>query len=277
MFTLNCRGQLRIIERPMVMGIINATPDSFYEGSRFVGIENILAQAESMINDGADIVDIGGQSTRPGGEPISIQEELERIVDGVKAIHKKFPNTIISVDTYYAEVARACVDAGASMINDISSGTFDKEMLSTINALKVPYVMMHMKGTPQTMQQHANYNNLIAEVLDYLIQKKEECRIAGIHDVIIDPGFGFAKTIHHNFELLKNLSVFKIPDLPLLVGVSRKSFVYKTLGISTEDALNGTTAVNTMALMNGANILRVHDVKEAREVVELYERMSASK
>ena len=269
MFTLNCQGRLLVIDKPLVMGIINATPDSFYEGSRFSGTDKILLQAEKMIEAGADIIDIGGQSTRPGSEQMSDEEELKRVVDGIKVIHQNFPETIISIDTYYATVAGESVEAGAGIINDVSAGRLDKQMLSTVAALKVPYIAMHMKGTPQTMQTHASYDNISLEVLDFFIQKKDECHKAGINDIIIDPGFGFAKTIDNNFELLKNLSIFKILDAPLLVGLSRKSAVYKTLNISIEEALNGTTVLHTIALMNGANILRVHDVKEAKEATRL--------
>ena len=275
MFTLNCKGRLLIIDQAIVMGVINATPDSFYEGSRFSGVDKILVQAEKMIGEGADILDIGGQSTRPGSGHVSMDTELHRIIEGIEAIHEKFPEIIISVDTYYSMVAKKSIHAGASIVNDISSGTMDKEMLPIVGALQVPYISMHMKGTPQTMQQQANYENVTGEVLDFFIRKKDECKIAGIADVIIDPGFGFAKTIAHNFQLLKNLSVYKMLDAPLLVGLSRKSSVYKTLGISAEEALNGTTVVNTIALMNGANILRVHDVKEAKEAIKLYEAVSA--
>jgi dihydropteroate synthase len=256
------------------MGIINATPDSFYGGSRFSGTDKILAQAEKMISEGADILDVGGQSTRPGSEQVSEDTELSRIIESIEAIHQKFPEIIISVDTYYSTVAKKCIHAGASIVNDVSGGRMDKEMLSTIAALQVPFVVMHMKGTPQTMQQQANYENVTGEVLDFFIQKKDECKTAGIADVIIDPGFGFAKTIAHNFQVLKDLSVFKMLDAPLLVGLSRKSSVYKTLGTSPEEALNGTTVLNTVALMNGANILRVHDVKEAKEAIKLFVAVS---
>ena len=274
MFTLNCNGRLLIVDKPLVMGIINATPDSFYEGSRFSGTDKILTQAEKMIDEGADILDIGGQSTRPGSEQVSEDKEMNRVIESIEAIHQKFPEIIISVDTYYSAVAKECIHAGANIVNDISSGTMDEKMLTTIAALQVPYIAMHMKGTPQTMQQLANYDNVTREVLDFFIRKKNECKMAGIVDVIIDPGFGFAKTITHNFQLLKDLSVFKILDTPLLAGLSRKSSVYKTLGTSPEEALNGTTVLNTIALMNGANILRVHDVKEAKEAVTLWEAVN---
>jgi dihydropteroate synthase len=269
MFTLNCKGKLLVVDKPLVMGIINATPDSFYEKSRFFGADQILSQAEQMIADGADIIDIGGQSTRPGSNAVSEDEELERVVDGIQAVHRNFPDTAISIDTYYAKVAREAVCAGAVIINDVSAGNLDKQMIETASVLQAPYIAMHMKGVPATMQQHPNYNNVTREVFDFFIHKKDECRNAGIHDMIIDPGFGFSKTIDHNFELLKNLSVFKSLNVPILVGLSRKSSIYKTLGTTATEALNGTTVLNTIAILNGADILRVHDVKEAKEVVKL--------
>lgn len=277
MFTLNCKGKLLLLENPLVMGIINATPDSFYEGSRFVGRDQILEQAEKMIAEEVDIIDIGGQSTRPGSKSISADEELERVIEGIDAVHKNFPGVIISIDTYYSSVAEEAVRNGASIVNDISAGTMDKEMIPIVAQLCVPYVVMHMKGTPETMQREAKYDDITRDILDFFIRKKNECNKAGIHDIILDPGFGFAKTVDHNFELLKNISVFKILDAPILIGVSRKSSVYKTLGIDKQDALNGTTVLNTIALMNGANILRVHDVKEAREAVKLCSRVNAQK
>ena len=273
MFTLNCKGRLLIIDKPMVMGIINATPDSFYEGSRFNEVKGIVAQAEKMLDDGADIIDIGGQSTRPGSELISAEQELERVIPSIKAIVEKFPNSFISIDTFYAKVAKAAVNAGASIVNDISAGSMDDKMIGTIAALKIPYILTHMKGTPQTMQQNAVYENVTRDVLDFFIAKTNELKKAGIIDIIIDPGFGFAKTIDHNFELLKNLSVFSMLDRPILIGVSRKSTIYKTLGVNANDALNGTTVLNTVGLMNGASILRVHDVKEAKEAVTLFSAM----
>jgi dihydropteroate synthase len=277
MFTLNCKGRLLLLDKPLVMGIINATPDSFYEGSRFVGRDAILEHAEKMIAEEVDIIDIGGQSTRPGSKSISAEQELERVIEGIEAMHRNFPNLIISIDTYYSSVAKEAVQHGAGMVNDISAGTLDKEMLSTVAQLHVPYVVMHMKGTPETMQHAANYDNVTRDVFDFFIRKKHECKKAGIHDIILDPGFGFAKTTEHNFELLKNISVFKVLDSPVLVGISRKSSIYKVLGVDRDDALNGTTVLNTIALMNGANILRVHDVKEAREVVKLCARVGAGK
>ena len=269
MFTVNCKGKLLLIDKPLVMGIINATPDSFYEGSRFLGKDEILGRAEKMISEKVDIIDIGGQSTRPGSEPISEQEELERVIEGIHAIHKNFPDVIISIDTYYSRVAKAAVLQGASIVNDISAGMIDSDMISTVAELGVPYIAMHMKGTPETMQQQDNYENVTREILDFFILKKDQCHRAGIQDFIIDPGFGFAKTIDQNFELLRNLSVFKMLRTPVMIGVSRKSSIYKTLGVSRENALNGTTVLNTIALLNGANILRVHDVRQAKESVEL--------
>jgi dihydropteroate synthase len=273
MFTLNCKGKLLVIEKPIVMGILNATPDSFYEGSRFMGGEKILLQAEKFLNEGADILDIGGQSTRPGSKQLNEQEELLRIMEPIELLHKRFPETIISVDTYRAKIAAEAVFAGASMVNDISGGNLDASMIATVGKLNVPYICMHMQGTPQTMHKDPVYENVTREVLDYFIKKIDACQKAGIHDVIIDPGFGFGKTIRHNFELLKNLALFKMLEKPLLTGFSRKSTIYKTLGITANEALNGTTVLNTIALLNGANMLRVHDVKEAKEAVILVGEM----
>ena len=270
MFTLNCKGRLLVIDKPLVMGIINATPDSFFGGSRFNGVDEIVAEAEKMLNDGADIIDIGGQSTRPGSELISADEEIERVVPAIKAIANKFPEAFISIDTFYSKVAIAAVDAGATIVNDISAGSMDNKMIETVAELKVPYILMHMKGTPQTMQQNAVYENVTREVLDFFISKTHELKKAGIVDIIIDPGFGFAKTIDQNFELLKNLSVFKMLDKAIMLGISRKSTIYKTLGVNADEALNGTSVLNTIGLMNGASILRVHDVKEAKEAVKLF-------
>lgn len=269
MFTLNCKGKLITTEMPLVMGIINATPDSFYKGDLSKGSAGILELAKKMVADGADILDIGGLSTKPGSSAISAEEEKKRVIPVIELIHHHFPETIISVDTYQSGVAAAAVKAGASMVNDISGGNLDTEMINVVSELNVPYVCMHMKGRPETMQQCAQYEDLVKEILDYFIAKIEKCKKAGIKDVIIDPGFGFAKNIEQNFILLKNLSLFRMLDRPVLAGLSRKSTVYKTLGINPEEALNGTTVLNTLALNNGANILRVHDVKEAKEVVLL--------
>jgi dihydropteroate synthase len=270
MFTLNCKGKLVVIDKPIVMGIINITPDSFHASSRKQGRDGILAQAEKMIKDGATILDIGGQSTRPGAQLISVEAEMERVLPAIEAIHQTFSEVIMSIDTFHANVAKASVGAGCSIINDVSGGMMDAEMLPIVAALRVPYICMHMQGTPASMQAKPHYENVVKEILDFLIDRVEACRLAGIHDVIIDPGIGFGKTMAHNYELIKQLSVFKMLDKLILLGVSRKGFIRKSLGIETVDALNGTTVLNTIGLMNGANILRVHDVKEAVEAVKLY-------
>ncbi|MBS1665013.1 MAG: dihydropteroate synthase [Bacteroidetes bacterium] len=272
MFTLNIKGKLLTPTRPLVMGIINRAPDSFYSGSRFPENEALLQQAQKMIEEGADLLDIGGQSTRPGAEEVGEEEELRRVVDAIDLIHRRWPELPLSVDTWYARVAREAVAAGASLVNDISGGALDANMLSTVGELKVPYICMHMKGTPATMNQHAVYDNVTRDVLDFFISRIELCRRAGIHDVILDPGLGFAKTRTHNFELLRHLEVFlRMTGKPVLVGISRKSTIYKTLGVTPEEALNGTTVLHTIALLNGANILRVHDPREAREAITLIE------
>jgi dihydropteroate synthase len=265
MFTLNCKGKLFAFDTPVIMGIINVTPDSFYK----VDSDKLLL-AKKMIADGASILDIGGQSTRPGSIRISTGEELKRVIPVIESIHKNFPETIISIDTYNSKVARDAVTAGASIVNDISSGDMDEFMLSTIATLKVPYVCMHMQGRPESMQQEPHYENVANEILDFFIAKIEQCKNAGIVDIIIDPGFGFGKSIEHNFSLLKKMPVFSILNKPILAGISRKSTVYKTLQTIAENALNGTTVLNTIALLNGASILRVHDVKEAKEAVVLF-------
>ncbi len=269
MYTLNCKGRLLVIDKPLVMGIINTTPDSFYEGSRFMGESGVLKQASAMLKAGADILDIGGQSTRPNSTTVSVEEELQRVVGAIESLHYNFPEAVISIDTYYARVAAEAVAAGASIVNDVSAGLVDADIIPTTGKLRVPYICTHIKGTPATMQQHATYENVTREVLDFFIQKTAECHQAGITDVIIDPGFGFAKTPAHNFTLLKNLALLKMPDKPIMVGISRKSSVWKTLGITPQEALNGTTVLNTIGLLNGAHILRVHDVKEAKEAIKL--------
>ena len=260
-----------MIDKPLLMGILNITPDSFYEGHLDKNIESIAQLASNMLADGADILDIGGQSTRPGSKRITAVEEIKRVLPVIEAIKKNHPDAIISIDTYYSNVAFESVKAGASIVNDISAGNMDSKMLDTVAALQVPFIAMHCKGRPETMQENPQYDDVVKEVLDFFIQKIDDCKKAGITDIVIDPGFGFGKTITHNFELLRRLSVFKIIDHPLLLGISRKSTVYKTLGINAEEALNGTTVLNTIGLMNGANILRVHDVKEAKEAIRLVE------
>lgn len=271
MFTLNCKGKLLLIEKPLVMGIINATPDSFYEGHIGKGMDGIGAMASCMIDAGAGMLDIGGQSTRPGSIRIAENEELERVLPVIRMIRELNSEIVLSVDTYYSDVAGKAVEAGADIVNDISAGAMDSNMISTVASLQVPYICMHMKGTPETMQQQASYDDVVKEVLDYFIEKTAICKEAGIHDIIIDPGFGFGKTARQNLQLLQSLSVFGMFEKPVLAGLSRKSTICKTLGITASEALNGTTVLNSIALLNGASLLRVHDVKEAREAVDLVE------
>ena len=276
MFTLNCKGRLLIIHEPIVMGILNITPDSFYAGSRFPENNRIIDTVGPMIEDGATIIDIGGQSTRPGAEKIAADEEAERVVPVIETIRKTFPNLFISVDTYYAAVARHSVIAGADIVNDISAGLLDPGMPEAVAQLNVPIIAMHMKGTPQTMQGLAHYEHLIPEILEYFIERISHLEAAGIKDIILDPGFGFAKTIEQNFLLLAGLENLKILQKPVLAGLSRKSMIYKTLKTTPEASLNGTTALNTIALTKGANILRVHDVKEAAECIKLTSQLQSS-
>lgn len=269
MFSLNCKGKLIMIEKPLVMGILNLTNDSFYAGSRLTDIDVIKNKAAEMIDEGADILDLGPQSTRPGSTRISAEDELDKLLPAIEIIQQNFPDTILSIDTYHSKVAEECVNAGASIINDISGGEMDKNMIASVGKLKVPYVCMHMKGVPETMQYQTHYEDEVKEILDFFIGKIDECKRAGIDDVIIDPGFGFGKNISQNLHLLKHLHVFKMLEKPILSGLSRKSTIYKTLKTTAEESLNGTTVLNTIALLNGASILRVHDVKEAREAITL--------
>ena len=258
------------IDNPIIMGVLNATPDSFYKGDLQFGIDGMLMLAEQMISEGASILDVGGQSTRPGSERITAKDELSRIIPIITELHKRFPEIPLSVDTFNHEVAEEAFHAGAGIINDISAGDLDTKMLKSIARLGAPYIAMHMKGTPENMQQQAQYKDVVLEVFDHLKERIFKCNNAGIKDVIIDPGFGFAKTISQNFTLLKSLQNFTLLDKPLLVGLSRKATIYKTLGITPEEALNGTTALHMVALGNGANILRVHDVAPAREAIKLF-------
>ncbi len=269
MCSLNCKGRLVLIDRPLVMGILNINDDSFYAASRVHNEDELLKKVNQMLSEGADILDIGGQSTRPGSNRIPVDEELSRVLPAIKLIAKEFPDALLSIDTYQAEVAGKSVEAGASIVNDISAGEMDSDMISTVANLKVPYICMHTKGVPDTMQEQTEYEDVTKEVLDYFIKKIKQCRLAGINDIIVDPGFGFGKNIVQNFTLLKNFSLFKILEAPLMAGLSRKSSIYKTLHVPVEDSLNGSTVLHTIALQNGANILRVHDVKEAREAVTL--------
>ncbi|MEO6136933.1 MAG: dihydropteroate synthase [Ginsengibacter sp.] len=269
MFSLNCKGKFVSLEKPLVMGILNITDNSFYESSRLLNEKDIIDKATQMVEEGSDILDIGAQSTRPGSERISAEKELEKLLPVIKKLLELFPDILLSIDTYHADVAAKSVMAGAHIINDISGGEMDRNMIATVGKLHVPYICMHIKGVPETMQNNTGYENVCLEILDFFIKKVAQCKEAGIHDVIIDPGFGFGKNIEQNFLLLKNLNVFKMLEKPIMAGLSRKSTIYKTLGVTAEEALNGTTVLNTIALQNGANILRVHDVKEARETVEL--------
>ncbi|WP_317195121.1 dihydropteroate synthase [Algoriphagus oliviformis] len=256
------------------MGILNLTPDSFFAGSRMSGDrELLLASAKKMILDGADMLDLGGYSTRPGAAEVSAQEELDRVVPAVEAIRREFPEIPISVDTFRSQVARAAVTAGADLINDISAGELDEDMLPLIASMKVPYIAMHIRGNPKNMHEHTNYSDILSEILYYFSEKVDLFRKLGIIDVILDPGFGFAKTVEQNFLLLKNLKSFGVLGLPLLVGISRKSMIHKSLDIPASEALNGTTALNMFALTQGANLLRVHDVKEAKQTIKLFEQL----
>jgi dihydropteroate synthase len=276
MYTLNCKGKLLVIEKPLVMGIINITDNSFYQGFLLQDAAQIVALAGNMLQAGASILDIGGQSTKPGSTRLSADEEIKRVVPIIVAIISKHPTAIISIDTYYSQVAMAAVAAGASIVNDVSAGDMDAAMLQTVANIQVPFICMHMQGIPATMQQQPTYDDVTQTILDYFIAKIAACTIAGIHDVIIDPGFGFGKTMAHNFTLLKQLNVLKILQKPILVGISRKSMVYNTLGTTAQQALNGTTVLHTVALLQGANIIRVHDVQEAVEVVQLLQAYNSA-
>jgi dihydropteroate synthase len=269
--TLNAGGRLIGLSTPKVMGIINLTPDSFYAGSRMQGINAAVQQAEKMLKEGATFLDLGAYSSRPGADDISEQEETDRLLPVVEAMVKRFPEAVLSIDTFRSTVAEAAINAGAHMINDISGGQLDADMFATVARLKVPYILMHMKGTPQTMVHQADYTDVFAEVYDYFTEKCYRLKQLGARDVIIDPGFGFAKKAEHGYALMSRLQEFNKLQLPLLVGISRKKMIYGQLGISADDALNGTTVLNTIALTKGANILRVHDVEEAVEAVKIWE------
>ncbi|MCB0457154.1 MAG: dihydropteroate synthase [Flavobacteriaceae bacterium] len=269
--TLNCKGTLIDLTTPKVMGILNITPDSFYDGGTLATEKQLLTQAEKMLKEGATFLDIGGYSSRPNAEDISEAEELSRVIPAIESILKQFPEAIISIDTFRSEVAKQSVEAGAAMVNDIAAGNLDSQMMTTVAKLKVPYIMMHMRGTPQTMTTLTDYENIAKEVIFYFSEKLAQARALGMNDMILDPGFGFAKTRLQSFELLGNLELFKSLNVPLLVGLSRKSMIYKTLQTTPEEALNGTTALHAIVLLKGASILRVHDVKEAIECVTLLE------
>ena len=273
---INIRGELFDLTTPKVMGILNLTPDSFYDGGKFKDINIVDNHISKMIKDGMDILDIGGYSSRPGAKEISLKEETNRVLPIVKHIRKKFPDLIISIDTFRSEIANACLNEGADIINDISAGILDKKMLQTISNFNCVYIMMHMLGKPQNMQNYPSYENVVIEIIQFLSERIKIARDNGIVDLISDPGFGFGKTLENNFEILNNLEKFKILDIPTLVGFSRKSMIYKTLKTNSENALNGTSALNTIALTKGVKILRVHDVKEAKECIILYEKTISS-
>lgn len=271
---INVNGSLLDLSVPCVMGILNITPDSFYAGSRMQTEAEIAARAQQILDEGAGIIDIGAYSSRPNAENVSPREEMERLRMGLEILRKTHPGAVISVDTFRADVARMCVEEyGVAIINDIAAGEMDTDMFRTVGELNVPYIMMHMQGTPQNMQQHPHYDNLLKEVFLYFAQKVQQLRDLGMKDIILDPGFGFGKTVEHNYELLAHLEEFRIFELPLLVGVSRKSMIYRLLGNTPQDALNGTTVLDTICLLKGANILRVHDVREAVETVKIVEAM----
>ena len=272
--TINCKGQLIDLSIPKVMGILNVTPNSFFDGGKYKNEEEIISQVDKMLSEGATFIDIGAYSSKPSAEFVSEEEEIERIVPVIELILKHFPDALLSIDTFRAEVAKAGLESGAAIINDISAGELDNKMFDVIAKYNVPYIMMHMRGNPQTMQTLTQYDDIVKEMLFYFSEKVKKARSFGINDLILDPGFGFAKTTDQNYEVLQKMELFNLLELPVLAGVSRKSMIYKTLGNSAQEALNGTTVLNTIALTKGAKILRVHDVKEAVECVTLFEKMS---
>ena len=272
--TINCNGKLIDLSTPKVMGILNCTPDSFYDGGKYKSESQFLSQVEKMLSDGATFVDIGAYSSKPNAEFVSEEEELNRLLPVIELVLKSFPNTVISVDTFRSKIANKAIENGAAIVNDISAGNLDEKMLETVAKLQVPYIMMHMKGTPQTMQTLAQYDNICKEMLFYFSERVGKARSLGINDIIIDPGFGFAKSLEQNYEVMQKLELFQMLELPLLVGISRKSMIYKTLETTAENSLNGTTFLNAISLQKGANILRVHDVKEAVESVKLFNKLN---
>jgi len=271
--TINCKGKLIDLSSPKVMGILNITPDSFYDGGKFKDEVSILNQVDKMLTEGATFIDVGAYSSRPGAKHISEQEELKRIVPVINLLIKKYPEIIISVDTFRSKIAKETIHAGAAIVNDISGGNMDTKMFQTVADLQVPYILMHMLGTPQNMQQNPVYNDVIKDIISFFASKIYTLHELKLNDVIIDVGFGFGKTVNQNYQILKDLELFKILDAPILTGISRKSMLYKTLGVSAKEALNATTSANTIALLNGANILRVHDVKEAVEAVKIVNQL----
>ncbi|WP_031428206.1 dihydropteroate synthase [Flavimarina sp. Hel_I_48] len=274
MKSITCKGRLIPLQKPVVMGILNLTPDSFYDGGKYADNESIIDQTARMLSEGATFIDLGAYSSRPGADHVCEEEELERLLPIITLLLERFPDILLSIDTFRARVARQSIEAGAALINDISAGMLDDNMLKTVAELQVPYIMMHMRGTPQTMKSLTEYDNLVKDVLFYFSERVAEAQKQGINDLIIDPGFGFAKTINQNFELLSRMELFQALDFPLLAGLSRKSTIYKTLELEPSQALNGTTVLNTIALQKGATIVRVHDVKPAIEAVKLLENLA---
>lgn len=270
---INCNGKLIDLSTPKVMGILNVTPNSFYDGGKHKEINSIIHQVDKMLSEGADFIDIGAYSSKESAEFVSEEEEIKRLVPILKSLVETFPNIVLSVDTFRANVAKAAVENGVAMVNDISAGLLDEKMLETVAQLKVPYIMMHMRGNPQTMQSLTDYNDIVKEMIFYFSERIQKARSFGISDIVIDPGFGFAKTLEQNYQVLHKMELFKILELPILVGVSRKSMIYKVLENSPQEALNGTSVLNTIALQKGAKILRVHDVKEAVECIKLVSKL----
>jgi dihydropteroate synthase len=272
--TINCKGQLIDLTTPKVMGILNVTPNSFYDGGMYKNNSEMLTKVAKMLDEGASFIDVGAYSSKPSAEYVTEEEELQRIIPIINLILEYYPDALLSVDTFRSEVAKVCIENGAAMINDISAGNLDDNMMETIAKYNVPYIMMHMRGTPETMQKMTSYDDIVKEILFYFSEKVARARSLGINDLIVDPGFGFAKTLEQNYEVLQKVELFEILDLPLLAGFSRKSMIYKTLNSTADLALNGTTVLNTIALTKGAKILRVHDVKEAMECVTLFNKMN---
>lgn len=271
--TINCNGKLIDLNTPRIMGILNLTPDSFFDGGRYQIEEEILKQVEIMLSEGATFIDLGGYSSRPGAKDVSAEDERSRVLPALELILKNFENILVSIDTFRSEIAQECIETGACMINDISAGSMDEKMFETVARLQVPYIIMHMKGTPQDMQTHTTYQNLVKDIIYYFSEKVFELRALGLNDIIIDPGYGFSKTLDQNYEILGCSELLKNLELPILTGISRKSMLYKVLECGPEDALNATTAAHSIALMKGTNILRVHDVKEASETIRIMEQI----
>jgi dihydropteroate synthase len=271
---MNCKGQLIDLSTPKVMGILNITPNSFFDGGKYKNETELLERVEKMLDEGATFIDVGAYSSKPNAEFVSEEEEISRILPVVNLLQKQFPDILLSIDTFRAEVAKRCIENGAAIINDISAGKLDDKMFEIVAQFQVPYIMMHMKGTPQTMQTLTEYDDIVKEMLFYFSERVAAARALEINDLIIDPGFGFAKTLEQNFEVMQKLELFQMLELPLLVGISRKSMIYKTLDINADAALNGTTVLNTISLSKGATILRVHDVKEAVESIRLFNKLN---